>query len=107
MFYFASFGFHNSSYDLGSKGPAVYSVFVCLHISADCWVTGAGLQSKLEITSFPLCTYDGRSAVGRYVRRWCLKLVQFLLARGIAPPLVSYTPVGRTRPFALFLYYFR
>ena len=30
-FIFASFGFHNSSYDLGSKGPAVKSVFVCLH----------------------------------------------------------------------------
>ena len=30
-----------------------------------------------------------------------------VLARDIAPPLVSYTPVGRTRPFALFLYYFR
>ena len=31
MFYFASFGFHNSSYDLGSKGPAVKSVIVCLY----------------------------------------------------------------------------
>ena len=30
-FIFASFGFHNSSYDLGSKGPAVKSVIVCLH----------------------------------------------------------------------------
>ena len=30
-FIFASFGFHNSSYDLGSKGPAVKSVFVCLY----------------------------------------------------------------------------
>ena len=30
-FIFASFGFHNSSYDLGSKGPAVKSVIVYLY----------------------------------------------------------------------------
>ena len=38
-----------------SKGlvGSVLRSSVC--ISADCWVTGAGLQSKLEFTSFPLC----------------------------------------------------
>ena len=35
------------------RSPHFVRSSVC--ISADCWVTGAGLQSKLEFTSFPLC----------------------------------------------------